>query len=90
MNRVLVVWDGYGTLIGVCMIGNKNQTEVSLGDMLEEWFEHGNGQVNLTSDEWEYIQSNHALGISIEVKTCSGDEIELMTRPLFDATHYDI
>ena len=90
MERVIFGWDGFGDLMGVCLIGTKNQTEVAMQDMLEKWFEHGNGKVILDEDVWGSIQNNQSMQMGIELFTVSGVEIEITTSTLFDCTHYDM
>ena len=90
MNRVAVIFNKYGNLIGVCEIGNRKQTELAIESVLEEWFDHGNGSVVINDSDWNFLENNQSLCVSIPFTTNSNDEIEIYTRTLYTPNHYQV
>lgn len=90
MTRAIVIFDGYGQLLGVGIIGNKEQTEICIQDIVENHGKIMDFEVTLDDDEWEFIENNQATNISIEVESVDSDIVEVYTRVLIDPTHYQV
>lgn len=89
MNNLIIVWDGFGSLMGVIKADTRRQAEIAISDLCEEWFEHCRGDVLLNDDDWEFLSKNIMNNVSITIITGADDEIELSTRKIRDYTHYD-
>lgn len=87
-NKLIVVYDGFGSLMGAGKAETRRQAELLISDICEEWFEHCRGDVILTDDDWSFLLNNTMNNFSITIMTGADDEIELATTILRDYTHY--
>jgi hypothetical protein len=87
-NKLIVVYDGFGSLMGVGKAESRRQAELLISDICEEWFEHCRGDVILNDDDWSFLLNNTMNNVSITIITGADDEIEITTTCLRDYTHY--
>lgn len=87
-DKVIIVWDGFGSLMAVGQVETRGQANLFLSDLCEEWFEHCRGDVVLTDNEWDFLCNNTRDNVSINVLTGADDEIEITTRTLREYSHY--
>ena len=87
-NKLIIVYDNIGRLMGVGKAESRRQAELLISDICEEWFEHCRGDVILSDDDWSFLVNNTMHNVSITIITGADDEIELNTTSLRDYTHY--
>lgn len=89
-NKLIVVYDSNGKLMGVGKAESKSQAELLISEICEEWFEHCRGDVILSDNEWSLLVDDTMRNVSITIITGADDEVELNTIFFRDYTHYDL
>ena len=96
MSEILLVWDGYGGLMGAVKLSEYRQVKLALEEMCEEWFEHCRGELeSFTREDFDKLAQtsvcgNLGLNVTHILPLKSGDEIEVGFVQVRDYSHYEV